>query len=288
MITAVRLELGASTMQLLDRSDVWVRSLDIPHPEVRGSTRPNVDDDGVDDTTAFYGARSVSVSLRTDETAGDGAAVLDELGLYLHPKARPYLVVEDTAWPAPRRLRLRRTQAGAPIEIPNYPYSRDILAQWSAPDGVWEATSLSQQTILADVGSTTGRTYPLMYGVRTYPASAAGGVGTVINPGNTDVHQVIRLYGPCIGPRYTNQVTGETFAFRDTLNIPAGEYVEIDTKARSASYMSDPTASRLMDADYLTSTWLKIPVGSTVFRYHPVASVGAGCVAVVLYRPSWS
>lgn len=281
MITGLKLVEGSSEMELYDRDDLRVTGLNIPFPEVRAVAEDRTDADGQDDSTAHFGARAVGITLRLLEQS---SAVLDELAAYLHPRSRPYLVVADDDWAADRRLRLRTAQFGSPVDIPLYPYARDVQAQWVAPDGAWEDVVETEFTATADSGTLVGRTYPLIT-PRTYPATAAAGLTNHVNPG-TWAHYKVKLYGPCVGPRWSNETTGETYRFTSSLVVAAGDYIEIDTKERTALYVSDPDASRLNFLDYAVSTWWQLAPGMNAVRYHPISGVGAGAIAVVTYRPT--
>ncbi len=49
-------------------------------------------------------------------------------------------------------------------------------------------------------------------------------------PGTALTYPVIRIYGPIIGPVITNETTGEQIAFKDTTELGAGEWYEIDLR----------------------------------------------------------
>lgn len=286
-ITKVRLvddQLGE--LVLLDRSalrlDLILSELDIPSPAARDVTAPRVDADGEDDDTTGHGGRAVSAVLNLRDTP---AALVDQINRYLHPRRRPYLVVLDTEWGAERRLRLRADQWSGQIDHLAH-RMRQHQVQWRAPDGIWEAVTAVSVAVSADVGAYAGRTYPATW-PRSYAATSPTGTVQVTNPGSTWVDQVTRLYGPCAGPRWTLDTTGETLAFVEDLVIPAGEYVEIDTVARTANYMSDPDASRLHLLDYAVSNWWRIPPGISQARYHPISGVETGAAAALTFRPGW-
>lgn len=264
------------------RLDIIFTTLDVPFPAVRTVSEDRTDTDGADDHTSGHGARSVSVGLRVFDTP---AQLVDEINGYLHPRMRPWLVVDESEWTAPRRLRLRVDQFSSPI--PNYGFVlRDVQLQWQAPDGVWEAASATEFVVAADTGLVGGRVYDFEP-PRSYPTTAPSGRVEHLNVGNTWQHQTVKLYGPCVGPRYTNDITGETLAFTSDLVIPAGEYLEVDTQNRTAFYLSDPDASRLNYIDFENSTWWRLSPGLNRVRYHPISGVEIGSAAVVTYHPAW-
>lgn len=282
-ITAVRLVDGSREMPLLGRDELRLQNIDVPFPEVRAIEEPRTDDDGTRDTTTRHGSRAVSVQLRVVDNLPQ---IVDEISGFLHPSARPYLHVADGGWEGERRLRLRVDQQSSPMSADLYPFARDVQVQWTAPDGVWEAVDVTTVTVNADTGVLTGRTYPLVF-PRTYPATMAAGALEHTNPGNTWSHYVARLYGPCNGPRLTNDTTGQSLIFTEGLNLAAGEYLEVDTRARSALLLSQAGASRLGFVDFAVSEWWRLAPGVNETRYHPVSGVEPGSAAVIEYHPMW-
>lgn len=264
------------------REDVILTSLDAPSPGVRAAVVDRTDADGTDDSTAHHGARAVSVEVALLD---EPMRLVDELNAFLHPRSRPYLVVDDEAWESPRRLRLRVDQFSSPLPRESHLFVKHQM-QWQAPDGVWEADSAVEVGVNAVGGTTKGVSFPTGF---PWVFEATAGVGQVLhtNPGTTWSDQVVRLYGPCVGPRWSNDATGETIAFTEELVLPLGEYVEVNTRDRTAYYLSDPNADRLGMMNFDLSTWWRVPPGESKLRYHPVSSVDAGCVAVVSYRPTW-
>lgn len=285
MLTSVKLQDGAREMVLLPRQDdgIFVQGLSAPMPEVREVAENRTDDDGVRDSTLLFGSRAVSVELLVTQNV---RAVEDELGRYLHPRSRPFLVVDDDGWSAPRRLGLRVSQFDKPLELGLAQVdARKISVGWVAPDGIWEAAESVEETVLGDLASATGRTYP-----RTHPwayeATLSAGASQVTNLGSVPSHFVARLYGPCTAPALLNETTGETLAFTSGLVLGAGQYVEVDTRDRTAYLLSSLSASRLTFIDFTRTSWWRIEPGQQQIRYAP-GQTSAGAQAVITYRPSW-
>lgn len=281
-ITAARIEDGSRTMVLMPRADIRLQELDVPYPAMREDVEDATDDDGTDDSTQVHGARAAAVQLMV---LSNPRAVEDELGRFMHPRTRPYLVVTDDEWLAPRRLQLRTDQVGMPIGVDLAPSQRKVQAQWKVPSGIWEAASETQVTVAADVSPTVGRTYPKTY-PWSYPATLSSGATIVTSDGSTPSHFTARLYGPCSAPRLINGATGEQIAFTTGLTLAAGEYVEIDTRDRTAFLLSQPQASRLGLIDFEATSWWRIEPGDQPVRYVP-ASAQAGAAAVITYRAAW-
>lgn len=288
MIIQVSLVDGADRFDFQDPSlgnndDVTWTSLNIGSPEIRGASENRVSGDGTFDRTRWHGARSVSMEARLAQAP---AAKVDALSRFLHPVRRPYLVVTDTDWaPTSRRMMLRSNQWTTQDLIHTSSWFRDIQLQWTAPAGVWESFDQYLFTITLDA-TQSGFTLPASFPI-TFPPTGAAGAMPFTNPGNGMSDWVARLYGPCVGPRITNDLTGESVVFKSTLQLGVGEYVEVSSAELTAYANSDPTLSRMHHIDFASSTWFKVPPGNNVIRYNPVSDVDFGCSAEFEFRPTW-
>ncbi len=288
MLTSVKLVDGAREMILLPRRDggVFLQSLDAPMPAVREVAESRTDDDGTRDTTSLFGARACSIDLLVTQ---DPRAVEDELSRFLHPRSRPFLVVEDDGWSQARRLRLRSDQFSAPLGLDLARVdARRIAAAWKAPDGIWEAVEETSATVSADVSQNVGVSFPVAFPV-AFSATQAAGATVVGNLGSIPAHFRARLYGPCIGPRLVNETTGEEIAFTSDLSLAAGDYLEVDTRERTAFLTvngSSSQVSRLSSVDFVVTSWWRLEPGSQVIRYAPPLA-SAGAAAVIDYRACW-
>lgn len=285
MLTSVKLVDGAREMRLLPRQDqgVFLQNLDAPSPSIREVVEDRTDDDGARDTTLLFGSRAVGIELLVTQ---DARAVEDELSRYLHPRSRPYLVVEDTGWSQARRLQLRVDQFSAPLTTDLPRDARKIQVQWKAPDGIWEASEQDEVTVGADIATAGGgMSFPISFPMSFAPTMATGAT-TVTSVGAVPSHFIARLYGPCTGPSLVNTTTGEQITFKSSLSLGAGEYVEVDTRERSANWLSDASISRLGDVDFTATSWWRLEPGDNDIRYLP-ADADAGSEAVVFYRAAW-
>lgn len=288
MITSVKLVDGTDEFKFQDPSFgnddsiVWTE-LTISSPEIRGSVNPRVSGDGSVDRTKWHGARSVSLSARV---AGNPAAKVDALSRFLHPSRRPYLVMTDTDWnPVSRRMQLRVSDWDLQSLTNTSSWFRDIQLQWTAPAGVWESFETLGFNIPVAAGS-TGRIYPETF-PKVYEVTGSPGLVQFTNPGNGLSEWVARLYGPCNGPRLTDDITGETLAFFESLSLGAGQYVELSSADLTAYANSDTSLSRLHLMDFAQSQWWKVKPGANRIRYNPVSGVDAGCAAWFEFRPTW-
>lgn len=281
-VTSARLVDGLEEMVLYPRTDLYLLSIAAPGPAIRAVTEVRPDDDGEEDTTERYGGRACSIELLATATP---AGFEQELGGWMHPARRPYLEVTDDEWPEVRRLRLRSDQWAWPNSADESPTIRRLQAQWRAPDGVWEASEELTETIPADVPSTVGFSAPLSAPLSLTATSAAGAL-SIANGGNAPAHFIAKLYGPCTAPRLLNDLTGEELTFTSGLVLTAGQYIEVNSRARTANLLSSATASRLIYLDFEVSDWWRLVKGVQQVRYAPTSPT-AGSVAVITYRPVW-
>jgi hypothetical protein len=281
-VTGIKLVDGAREMVLYPRADINVLRVDAPGPDVRAVTESRTDDDGTVDTTSRHGSRAVSIEL---QAIANPEAVEDELSAWLHPSLRPYLVVSNDARSQDRRLLLRSESWAPPLSADEPPFYRRILVQWRAPDGAWEAVDETELIISPDIPSRTGRTYPRTYPYSYEPTTASGSPSTV-NVGTAPSHFIGRLYGPITAPRLIHVSTGLEIAFKSDLTLGAGEYVEVNTRSKTAFLNGDVQVSRLGHIDFDVNTWWRLQGGSQAIRYTGTDPSG-NARAVLFYRPAW-
>lgn len=283
MLTEIKLVDGTQEMILRPRDDIAHASLDVGFPSVREVVTDRTDDDGTDDTTSRLGSAAVSLTLKL-YTAGTTRDLLDEFKGFCHPSKRPYLYVTDDEWPQVRRIQLRADQATSPIEAGRGPV-RDVQASFKAPLGLWEDVDETPLTIAADLPSTSGFTFPVVFPLAMESTLSSGAAETV-NVGNVAAHWTARLYGPCTAPVLVNEYTGEQLVFTDALELGVGEYVEVNTRDRTVYLLSDTDQSRLGYVDFDTSSWWLLQPGLQRIRYAPTDPTAA-TQAVLSFRPRW-
>jgi hypothetical protein len=283
-ITAASLVDGDREMVLYPRADdgLHVLAVEAPGPVIRAVSTVRPDDDGEDDTTQRYGATSCAITLLATATP---AAWVDQLGSFMHPGSRPYLVVADDEWAQVRRLRLRSESWSKPLDAAQAPTQRTILAQWRVPDGAWEGDDEATVTLSSDIPSSVGFSFPITFPLSLEATSSGGSLQTV-NVGNAPAHIVARLYGPCSAPQLHNDSTGEAISFTTDLVLTAGQYIEVSTRDRTAYLLSDTSASRLTTLDFAANTWWQMRPGLQSIRFTGTDST-TGSQAVIYYRPVW-
>lgn len=275
---------GTTVLELGDATGIYVAQLDLGFPTIRAVTQPRPDADGELDQTTHIGARGVTLSGTIVPPTGSTDTrqqILDRLLAFLNPAIRPYLVYQLEPDGDARRIRLRADQHTAPIVRP---HSAGFSVSWRGPDGTAEGNDETTITIDASADIEAGRTYDLVFD-RVYPASPPIGTVTVTNAGNATIYPIIRLYGPVTGPNIENETTGQAIELPG-LVVAAGDYIELDTRARTIELLGDPTQSRASYYDFDASEWFGVVPSDNQLRYYPSVSA-PGAVAEIIYRPAW-
>lgn len=134
----------------------------------------------------------------------------------------------------------------------------DFQLQLTAPDPRKYATPV--ETSVGLPASVGGLSFPV-----AFPADfglSSGGSVTVTNAGTVRTWPVLRLAGPLVNPRVINPATGDELHV--TATIPAGQYIDIDTSARTV--LLNGTASRRA-AVTVAGEWLPVAPGVSSFRF---------------------
>jgi hypothetical protein len=272
------------------RDGVAKATLDV-QPSVRAVSDSVVSGDGTNDITEFADAAAVTLSLLLSTSAAGVTPedFLDEIAPLLAPYRRPVLVVGNDQWTGTRQLAVRLDSKTAPVDNP---VTTAVAISWKVPSGTWQETAGQEYDIPAAFTPTTGLhfkpTTGLHFTITTgmhFPAGNSPGEAIVTVGGSMRPPWTARLYGPCTGPKIANDTTGDQIIFTDGLVLGAGEYVELDSQARTALKLSDPAQSQLGFLDFANSEWLTLEPGANLIRYFP--SSGSGAVAQLLFSNAW-
>lgn len=94
-------------------------------------------------------------------------------------------------------------------------------------------------------------------------ATTITGQVSLTNPGNESGPVVLRIDGPCVGPVVTHVSTGNAIVFSSSLELRAGEFLEIDMDARTA--LANGQSNR---AGYITSRgWSAFDPGRNTWAF---------------------
>lgn len=241
-----------------------ITNYDLGWPDVRAVVNPRTNADGMIDTTAWFGARTVSLNLALNGNKGACAVLRDQLAAFVHPARRPVLTFQEDFDTRIRAMSLRGAQSGAPI---SHRLFNQMAVSWLCPNGIMEASVGKVTTVFASSssGTVTGIVFPITFPI-TFPSYPVEGQATVVNAGTADAYPILRMYGPIVDP-YIDQIgLGQRLAFTG-LTIPAGSYVEINTRTKTVLFLSDPNQSQYDKIDYTVSSWWRLLPGVNLIRY---------------------
>ena len=259
-----------------------LKSLDLGFPQIRQSEFARPDADGIIDETTFIGKRLITADI----VLFPGTWLEEQsLRAFMSPQTRASMLITT-----PDNNELVTTVRGASLSAPivledETAGVKRINAQWSAALGVLESAEVKTGVIPA-AGSTlpSGRVYDLVFD-RDYPDAGPSGSATITNAGTQNAYPVVKIYGPCVGPRLVNVSQGHELDFPG-LTILAGEFLEIDLRAKTIRYNGDPADSRYNTLDFTLSTWWGLTPGPQQVRFIP-DTFSLPSQAQITWRDAW-
>lgn len=284
MLTQVQLVNGSQSLTLFPAAGVASTSLDWGFPDVRGVADDAVGIDGTNDTTAYHGASAVVVEL-TLYQGGSTRAWIDAIRAFCHPGLRPYLVVSDDEWVTQRRIQLRTDQQTAPI-VSGKGVQRLLHLGWRAPAGRWEDVGETITDIRCNISDGLGVATPVVTPVIVADSSGTGAV-TVPNAGTVPVSPLLRMYGPATGPAATLMATGQLIGFTTGLTLGGGQYVDVDTVAKTAYLLGDPAQDVTGFIDFVNTDWWQVPANGGGLVLYSAYSASTGAMCEVHTRTQW-
>lgn len=284
MTITARLEADGLTSLVLDPyAGFAIQALDLGDAVTRDVASNAPDADGTDDVTAYIGARTVimSIALSPKLSHSTRDTLRNRLRAFTHPRLRPKLYMSiDGA--AERVVTLRR---GTWSDVMQSAGAARVTVQWVAPYGIIESGTLHQETANASTsGAEGGRAYDLIYD-RAYAGGATIGQTAVINVGTADAYPILRVYGLCTNPVITNVTQGKSLAFTG-LTINAGEFLEINTRARTVYYLGNSADSRYDKMNFASSAWWTLSPGINLINFTP-ATFSTPSQTIIEYRDAW-
>jgi hypothetical protein len=283
------LVLGNTTLALEDATKgYFCTSLDLGYPAVRDVVDNRADRNGADDRTTLFGPRAITANITA--LAGAGAViddVADNFAPFMDPSRRPVLhYILDRPGTPERVLTVRAAGYSWPIAGP---YQRDIQLAFVASDPIPRATTATTVTAWAGT-SAAGRVYNLPH-PRVYPAGAAATTAVMTVTGDVAAQPLLRIYGPVTGPivtlaPYSGGATQYFYLyFAATYAITAGNWVDVDSAARTAYYNSDPTQPALANIDWVNSKlWPTVAAGQA----YRLSMTGTGTGTQTQVQATWT
>lgn len=248
-----------------------VSQLQIGSPAVRENVKNRALADGVTDNTRYLGARAITATIRMKTASNCGGesmqTLIDRLTPYMLPRLRPVLTWQLPGSTALRAAIVRGVTWPYVIDRPKHP---GIALSWVVPSGeITEGGDDAEHCVsiqpAADVQP--GRTYDLVYD-RVYPPSGPSGSRVITNLGTTYTHWRASIYGPITDPTLTVNGVDITFNRNGGLALDAGEYVALDTRARTVLFNGDDGDSRYQYMNYDEWDWddVRLVPGSNTIR----------------------
>lgn len=270
--------LGSWQGNWTDAADVewWVSSEEgwSSSPALRSDIADLPGADGGSDAASLYAARQITLSgTAIAATAAAAAAARLAFSSTLEATRGGTLSCTENGLTLSVLVRLT-----GPVRVSQVGGNAfDWQLQLTAPDPRKYAAPVEQSVGLptAPAGLVFPVAFPADFG------SASGGSVSVSNAGTVKTWPVIRIAGPVVNPRISNPDTGDEL--RLGLTVEAGQYVDIDTAARTVLLMG--TASRRSIAS-VTGEWLPVAPGVGTLKfgadvYDPAA------LATVAVRSAW-
>jgi hypothetical protein len=255
-----------------------VTSLQIGWPAVRANVRNRAMSDGTFDDTLFLGGRAVTLGIRLDHTKQTTQALLDSLAPFMSPRYRPTLSWSLAGSPDDvRALTVRGQDFPVPITGPEF---QSVVASFVSPDAFTRSAGQHCQTIFPSTGTVVGRTYNLTFN-RTYAASAPSGSFTVVNNGNAPTDWVATVFGGIVNP----VVRIGDVDIEMTLTLTTGQFLVIDSAARTILLNGDPADSRYDLSNFTEWSWdeLLLEPGSNLIRLSGSGLETSTALTICLY-----
>jgi len=252
-------ELGEWTGNAVDDLGVewWVESEDgwSSSPAIRADSGDLPGGDGAFDSNPLYSGRVITLA---------GSAIAPSSELANAARLRFSSLLE-----ANRGGVLRVTEDGLALSAVVRPSGAVKVERTGGYAFAWQLILVAAdprkygdaiETSTGMAGSTGGLVFPVVFPA-DFGASAGGSV-SLVNHGTVKSWPVIRITGPVVNPRVQNPSTGDELVL--AMTIDAGEYVDIDTSARTV--LLQGTASRRARVS-TSGEWLPIAPGGTSFSF---------------------
>ena len=249
-----------------------VANLQIGSPAVRENLKARALSDGVNDNTRYLGSRAITATLRLKSlTHCDGPPMqdlLDRVTPYMHPRRRPTLTWQLYGSDTPRAAIVRGVTWPYTIDGPKYP---TIALSWIVPSGqiVEGGPDARHCVTIQPAGEIeTGRTYDLVPD-RHYADQGPIGTRYVFNEGTDWAHWDLTIHGPVVNPRFIINGIEIRFDRNGGLTLGEGEYVVLDTRARTVLLDGNDSESRYGNMNYDEWNWdqVRLKPGQNQVRF---------------------
>ena len=269
----LRLELGSTVLDLnnVDATGFIISTVDLGFAAPRAVTTDLPGIDGVFDETAYFSSRTIQLTGAIVPAAGVGSrsAVMDTLAPFIAANARPTLVYSFDSDTPERRLDLRVGQWGNPIDHPTN--ATAFAVQWVCPSPFAYSAITNEVDIPFATGSPAGRVYNRTF-PQTYPTGGFVGGDAIVTPmGTAASWATLRIFGPCTNQAvyWLDPTTATDLGVQVVfigLTVADGDYIEVDTRAKTALLYADPMASRYSFVDFSNTAWGPLQPGPNLLK----------------------
>lgn len=225
-------------------------------------------------TTRLRGRTSITLSLLMTAEHGDTFQQrLDTLRRYTRPGIGATLSARWSDGDEPRVAELTEVVADGSAERPTH---EPIVFQAVIPSGVWLGDVRHMKVITPGVVETGGVEFDgVEFDGVEFPLVEPPGVEPVNNRGTTDAVPLLRAFGP-FGlegnpgdhTTFANLTTGKELVIEGT-GIVAGDYLELDFKARTIRVNGLSTQSRRDRLVFPDSEWWTLVPGVNEIAFRP-------------------
>lgn len=295
MTTALRLEYPGGSLDLddTDNNGFAISDVDLGFPPVRPVSSPLPNQDGTFDQTKNFDARTVTLTgalVPTFDGTKSRSKVFDSLVPYLTPGIGAtfvYCLDDDMT---ERRLDYQYpTQLGNPINHPKN--ATNFTVQLVCPNPIAYEQEINEVDIPFATLSSSGVGFPFTFPL-TFPTGGfVGGDATVVSGGTYPTWPTLRIFGPCENPAiyWLDPTTDEPLDIQvvfQSLTVNDGDYVEVDTRAKTALLNGLPASSVYNFLDFNATTWGQLQPGTNLLRFTPDTASGA-CICQVRWHDSF-
>lgn len=245
--------------------------VDMGAPVIRDSVENRPNADGTIDSTAFIGARVITLSI-----SAPAAGVLAQSVLrYGAPALRSTLTITGLSGYLDLPIQATVRSAGIATITSPEDHRRNrvrFVAQFVVPTGILEGISLQEKAVYpSSTAAVSGVTFDLAFDWSFGVTVGVIGAISILVGGTAAVWPVINIYGPCTNPKLTNLNTGRILGFTG-LNIAAGNYLEINTANRTIRYNGLAADPRYSSVDWAISSWWPLQPGINSVVFDPLTS----------------
>ena len=162
-------------------------------------------------------------------------------------------------------------------------FVKDFLISLICADPLLYSSTLNTQSGTGSVAS-SGAAFPLVFNINFGAGSGAVVSITATNAGNFPTYPIVRITGPVTNPWLTNTTTNAVL-FLDNLDLLAGEYVDIDMRARTV--VKNDGTNQYSHVRFPDSNWIYLQTGANILELRS-ASTTSSSTLTANWRDAWS